>query len=132
MTPDYIVRAPRLQEYTAKMRARVFEFVSGYMDREGPALRSKYTKEDARRFMKEFSVDGALMQSFIDFGTAKGVTYNKEQYEKDSDYLNALIKGQVARSLFGNEGYFRALLVSDPQFQKAMTLFPEARRIARL
>lgn len=132
VTPDYIVRAPRLQEYTAKMRARVFEFVSGYMDREGPALRAKYTKEEARRFMKEFTVDGTLMQSFIDFGTAKGVTYNKEQYEKDSDYLNALIKGQVARSLFGNEGYFRALLVSDPQFQKAMTLFPEARRIARL
>jgi carboxyl-terminal processing protease len=132
VTPDYIVRAERLQEYTAKMRARIFEFTSGYMDKNGPELRREYRKDDVRDFITRFQVTDNLLASFIDFGTAKGIALNKEQYEKDREYVAALLKAQIARALFGNEGYFRAMLEVDTQYAKARTLFPEAKKIARL
>ena len=132
VTPDYIVKVDNLTEYTAKMRARLFEFTNAYMDKHGPAMRQKYTKEEAQRFVREFSVDADLLKAFTDFGETKGVALKKEQYEKDLEYVKALIKSQIARSLFGNEGFFRSLLTADAQFLKARTLFPEARKIAGL
>ena len=147
VTPDYIVKVDNLTEYTAKMRARLFEFISGYMDKNGPAMRKKYTKDEAERFVREFSVDTDLLAAFTEFGESKGITVKKDpndksggpddpkaimkaQFAKDLDYIKALIKAQIARSLFGNEGFFRALLTADAQFQKALMLFPEARKIA--
>ncbi len=132
VTPDYIVRAERLQEYTAKMRAYVFEFTTGYMDKHGPALRKEYGKGDVIAFSKQFTVDDEMLQAFISFGETKKVPFNKEQFEKDKEYMKSFVKAQIGRNLFGNEGYFRPLLEVDPQFQKARTLFPEAKKIAGL
>ncbi|MBI5647000.1 MAG: S41 family peptidase [Ignavibacteriae bacterium] len=132
ITPDYIVKVDNLTEYAAKMRARLFEFISGYMDKNGPAFRQKYGKDQAQRFTNEFSVDDELLASFVSFGESKNIPLVKEQYQKDLDYIKALIKAQIARNLFGNEGFFRALLQADPQFRKARTLFPEAKKIAGL
>jgi hypothetical protein len=49
---------------------------------------------------------------------------------KDHPYLKARIKGQIAKSIWGNEGLFSAIHPEDNQFQKALTLFPEAEKIA--
>jgi carboxyl-terminal processing protease len=132
VTPDYIIRADSLQEYSLKMRARVFEFISGFMDKQGPTLRQQYTREDVGKFMSAFQVDQNMLDMFVDFGRSKNVEFKKDQFEKDTDYMKALLKAQVARNLFGNEGYFRAMLEVDNQFQKARTLFPEAKKIAGL
>jgi carboxyl-terminal processing protease len=132
VTPDYIVKWGRLEEYTSKLRGRIFEFTTHYMDKNGPKLRSEYTKDDVVKFIASFVVSDDLMQSFIEFGETKGVKFNKEQYEKNKEYLKALLRSQVARNLFGLEGFFRSTLPVDPQFQKAMSLFPEAKRIAGL
>ena len=132
ITPDYIVKVDNLTEYAAKMRARLFEFISGYMDKNGPAFRQKYGKDQAQRFTNEFTVDEELLASFVSFGESKSIPLVKDQYQKDLDYIKALIKAQIARNLFGNEGFFRALLQADPQFRKARTLFPEAKKIAGL
>ncbi len=132
VTPDYIVKSGKLTEYAAKMRARVFEFTVSYMDKTGPRLREQFKKDEALRFSKEFTVDESLLKSFIAFGESKSVAFNKEQYDKDLDYIKAYLKAQIARNLFGYEGYFRAILEIDQQFAKAITHFPEAKKIAGL
>lgn len=43
-----------------------------------------------------------------------------------------LVKAQIARNVWGNEGWYRVVMTSDNQFQKAITLFPEAKQIAGL
>jgi carboxyl-terminal processing protease len=73
-----------------------------------------------------------MMTDFVEFGKARGVEFNEEEYKVDKEWLRASIEAQVARTLFGNEGQFRVLLQLDPQFQKALTLFPEAKKIAGL
>jgi len=60
------------------------------------------------------------------------VKMNEEQFQKDQTYIKTQIKARIARNIWGNEGYFPVLLTEDVQFQKALTLFPEAQRIAGL
>lgn len=132
ITPDYIVRYDNLKQYAARMRIHIFEFTTAYLDKEGAKLRSQYEKSGAGQFVREFQISDAMMKDFIAFGKAHGVEFNEEQYNTDKDWLRASVKAQVARTLFGNEGQFRVLLEVDPQFLKAMTLFPEAKRIAGL
>lgn len=132
VTPDYIVRAGRSTEYAVKMRSRVFEFTSGYLDKNLPEMRKKYPKDAVEKFIDEFKISPELLESFVEFGKKSKIDFQKEQYEKDKSYLEALLKMQIARTLFGNEGYFRALMEIDNQFQKALTLFPEASKMADL
>jgi carboxyl-terminal processing protease len=132
ITPDYIVRYDNLKQFAARMRIYIFEFITAYLDKEGNTLRSRYEKDGVRAFVRDFQVSDAMMKDFVDFGKAQGVTFDQEQYDADKDWLRASVKAQIARTLFGNEGQFRVLLEVDPQFQKALTLFPEARKIAGL
>ncbi|MCB2203927.1 S41 family peptidase [bacterium] len=132
ITPDYIVRYEDLSEYVARMRILVFEFGTHYMDKKGATLREKYENADAAAFVKSFQVSDAMMKELIAFGKAKGVEFKQEEYDKDKDYLRAVVKAQIARTLYGNEGQFRSMLEVDPQYGKATSLFPEARKIAGL
>ncbi len=132
ITPDYILKVDSLTRYTAMMRARIFEFISGYMDKEGPGLRRNYGKDGMLRFCKEFNVDKGLLDSFVSFGESKSIGFKKQDFDQDVDYIRALIKAWIGRNLFGNEAYFRTLLTADAQFTKARTLFPEAKKIAGL
>lgn len=132
ITPDYIVRYENLKQYAARMRIHIFEFTTAYLDKEGAKLRARYDKPGVSQFVRDFQVTDAMMQDFIAFGSSRGVALDETQYAADKDWLRASIKAQIARTLFGNEGQFRVLLEVDPQFQKAMTLFPEAKRIAGL
>ncbi|MAT39381.1 MAG: peptidase [Ectothiorhodospiraceae bacterium] len=132
ITPDYIVDAGQLEEYTAKLRANMYPFILSYMDKNGPELRERYGKDDADRFLKEFKVTESLIQSLVEHGESKGVEMNEEQFEKDKTYIRVMLKAQLARNLFGNEGFYRATLEADPQFLKAISLFPEAEKIAGL
>lgn len=132
ITPDYIVKMGRLTDYTGKMRSRVFEFISGYMDKYSPELRKQYSKEDVDLFISNFQISEDLMQSFIEHGKKNKIEFNQEQFDKDRKWIAMWLKSQIARNLFGNEGYFKAFLEVDNQFQKALTLFPEAMKIADL
>ncbi len=57
---------------------------------------------------------------------------NAEQAKKDLSYIRARIKAQIARSIWGNEGWYSVMRSEDNQLQKALTLFPEAEKIAGL
>jgi carboxyl-terminal processing protease len=132
ITPDYIVRYENLKTYAAKMRVHIFEFMTTYMDKNGASLRKKFEGATAAAFVRDFNIPESMMKDFIDYGSSKSVEFNQEEYDVDKDWLQAQLKAQVARNLYGNEGQFRVLLEVDPQFRKAMTLFPEAMKIAGL
>jgi carboxyl-terminal processing protease len=131
ITPDYIVKAERLSAYTVQLLGKgVFqEFTISQMDKQGKQLRQRY-ENTMNRFLDEFAVTDAMLQEFQDIATKKGVSLNQEQYLKDKPYIAARIKAQIARSIWGNEGWFSVLHTQDNQFQKALTLFPEAEKIA--
>lgn len=133
ITPDYIVKPADLTEGTKNLLRHdvFFPFVTGYLDREGTALRSKFGK-GLDEFKSGYHVSDEMMRDFRTFSEKKGITVDSSSFNKDYDYVAARLKAYVARSLWGEEGWFSVLLDVDAQFQKAVTLFPEAQKIARL
>lgn len=132
ITPDYIVKADRLGEYSIQLRSKnlFLQYADKYMERNGEQLRKKYGK-DAALFVNEFDVTPAMLDELLALAKSKEVEFKKDLYEKDLKYIKAFTKAYIGRSLFGNEGSARTMLTVDMQFQKAVTLFPEAEKISK-
>jgi carboxyl-terminal processing protease len=132
ITPDYIVRSDRLNQYSVQLRSKLvfLQYADKYLDTHGPELKSQYGK-DAGRFASQFEVTPQMLEELQAAAKSRGVEFNKEQYEKDLKYIKAFTKAFIARGLWGNEGSARVMLQEDSQFRKAIGLFPEAERLSR-
>jgi carboxyl-terminal processing protease len=106
------------------------EFANKYLDQHHAEVKSMYGKDYAR-FANEFEVTKEMLDNVLVIAKAKGVEFKQDLYEKDIRYIKAYAKAYIARSLWGNEGSARVMLAEDTQFKKAVTLFPEAEKIAR-
>jgi carboxyl-terminal processing protease len=133
ITPDYIIKSDTITRVSISLLGKAIdrEFALDYMNGNGQSIRQKYEK-DMQKFLSEFTITEDIMKSFEDLAKKKGVTLDAQQYEMDKVFLKARIKAQIARTFLGNEGYFFVMRSEDNQFQKALTLFPEAEKIAGL
>jgi hypothetical protein len=85
-----------------------------------------------RAFSERYEVSADVLAEFRSFVASKGVEINEKEYEQDRSYIVARLKATIAQTLFGFEGWIAVMLDVDAQFQKALTLFPEAEKIAGL
>ncbi len=131
ITPDYIVKSPPLTKYTSSLLRKnlFYQYILSYLDKNGKAIQNKY--KTWLSFKNEFRVDDAILNSFIDYAKNQGVEFNKEDFEKDKDYIKARLKAQIARNYWRNDGWYPVLLEIDPQFKKANSLFAEAEKFAK-
>jgi carboxyl-terminal processing protease len=133
ITPDYIVKADTVTSLVSSIIRRnlFYEFNFKYIDENGPALRKKYEK-DFSDFKDRFEVSDNVLSEFKSFVKSKGVEIKPDEFARDTSYVRLVIKALIARSMWGWDGYFQIISAVDNQFQKALTLFPEAQRIAGL
>jgi len=133
ITPDYIIKSDKLTDYTVGLLSKgVFqEFTIAFMDANGKELRQKYEK-DMKKYLSEFTTTDEMLNSLGEVAKKKGVVLDQAQYTKDLPYIKARIRAHVARTMWGNEGWFSVMRSEDNQFLKAITLFPEAEKIAGL
>jgi carboxyl-terminal processing protease len=133
ITPDYVVKDNTLTGTTADIRRRdlFVAYVSGYLAGPGLSIRSAYGG-DLVKFKRSYKIPDSVLNEFIAFAESKGVTVNKDDLKKDDVFVRAMLKATIARSLWNSDAWFQILLETDKQFQKALTLFPEAEKIAGL
>ncbi|MFH0992259.1 MAG: S41 family peptidase [bacterium] len=138
ITPDYVVKSQTLTSYsqTILRRALTDQFIITYLDKEGSKIHSAYGK-DFGRFKKDFVVDQSLMKDFFQYVDSKlaedkDLKVERKDLDKDQEYLRVRLKATIARSYWGFEGWYSIMLEVDSQFLKAVTLFPEAMKIAKL
>lgn len=133
ITPDYIIKAGRLTQTTVQILGKgVFQEIAlAYMDRSGAALRQQYEK-DMKKYRDGFTISEEMLESIRSLATKKGVKIDKDEFIKDKLYIQTRLKAQIARQVWGNEGWYSVMRSEDNQFQKALTLFPEAEKIAGL
>jgi carboxyl-terminal processing protease len=133
ITPDYVVKAPTFTAFTQSIlrRGLVDEFVSAFMDGKGLRIRTEYAK-DWNRFKNSFTISGELLDEFRSFITKHEIKIDEKEFEKDLPFIKARLKATFARNFWGNEGWYPMMLQVDTQFQKALSLFPEAEKIAKL
>lgn len=134
ITPDYIIKPGNVTGLFSTMVRRnlFFDFTKDYMEGRGLSLRSTYASSGMRTFAEEYEVPANVLSEFKDFVASKGVEINEKDYEQDRSYIVARLKATIAQTLFGFEGWIAVMLDVDAQFQKALTLFPEAEKIAGL
>ena len=113
------------------MKNIFYTFILSYLDKNSEAIRQKYG-EDLSNFKNDYKITDDMMKSFIEFAASKEVVFNDEDYKKDKDYIAARLKAQIARNYWKNEGWYSILLTSDDQLNKALTLFNEAKDLAKL
>lgn len=133
ITPDFIVKPGNITKYSVQLNRRnmFYEFIAGYLTRSGDQLKNKY-KADLISFNKNFVIDEALMNEFIAFAKEKKIEFVEEDFKKDKDYIEARLKAYIARNFWNNEGWYSVLLGIDNQVKRAISLFPEAEKFARL
>ena len=133
ISPDYIVKPPAATESMLNIQRRdmFYQFITSYLDARGQAMRSTYG-EDVQRFVKTFAVTEEMLQEFRTFIATKGVKLEEKDLQKDILFVKARLKAEIARTFWGNNGWYGVMLEVDPQFQKAMTLLPEAVKFAKL
>lgn len=133
ITPDYIIKSRSNTNYTAQLWGRgiILEFTNKFFERSGKEFRKTY-ESDNKKFINQFEITDAMLSEVVDLAKKKGIEFNEEQYNKDLRFIKTLIKTQIARTVWGNEGAYTVSNQDDEQFKKAVSLFPEAEKIAGL
>lgn len=133
ITPDYIVKGDTIGFLARKLRAKnlFWTTADGLMKQRGRELRAKY-ENDLPGFLRDFRIDKATIESLQRMAKEKDIEWKADEYQQDEDFVQTVIKAYVARMIFNNNGYTAVMLTLDKQVKKALTLFPEAARIAKL
>jgi carboxyl-terminal processing protease len=75
---------------------------------------------------KGFEVDEARLQDFKQFVIGRKVMMDEAAFEKDREFIRALIRYEIDVALFSVATARQRLIADDPQAQFALSLFPEA------
>lgn len=132
ITPDFIVKPGTLTKYSVALSRRnmFFEFAARYLNANQERLKTSYGS--LAEFDRAFTVTDAMLAEFASFAEGKGIAAVAEDMTKDKDFIQTRLKAYIARNFWGNEGWYLSLLGIDAQMKRAMSLFPEAEKIARL
>jgi carboxyl-terminal processing protease len=133
ITPDYVVKSERATGLvlTIFRKNLFYDYIKNYMEGPGFALRKTYDKH-YEEYKLKYVISEEFMNEFRKFIESKEIKIDEKEYLKDIDFLKARLKAEIAQMIFGFEGSIGILAGVDNQVQKALTLFPEAEKIAKL
>lgn len=133
ITPDYIVKPGNVTALFSNIARRnlFYDFTKEYMEGRGLPLRTTYA-EGVTMFKTEYQIPTSVVNDFRAFVASKGVEVIEKEFEQDREFLVTRLKASIGQTLYGYEGWIAIMLDVDAQFQRALTLFPEAEKIARL
>jgi carboxyl-terminal processing protease len=133
ITPDYVVKSEKVTGLVQTVRRQnlFYDFCKNYMEGPGFVLRAKYGK-NFEEYKLKYTISNELTADFRKFIESKQVKIDEKEYLKDLDFMKAYLKAQIAQMIFGLEGWIGVMVGVDNQIQKALTLFPEAEKIANL
>ena len=125
ITPDVFVKAPTLSRYATTLYARglFFEFAVDYLAKR-PLI------------ARDFAVTDAVRDEFFKFVEAKpGLPFEKGAKatyaeEKDPLVVDRALREEILTAKFGDEAGYKVSLENDVQLKKALTLFPDAEKLA--
>ena len=128
--PDYFV--PLDTSYNSEyFRKLVFnniirEFSINYHEKHEQELQEM----GFEKFMQDFSISRQMIQELIAAGEAVNIPFDQSDFQRSEQLIKTQLKALIARSEWGEEGYYPIMNQSDEIYQEALTLFAEAQKLA--
>src|SRR5688572_27689434 len=86
----------------------------------------------ARDLDTGFDVSDAMIAEFKQLVQKSPVPFDEAAWQKDLDFIKAMIRFEIDRDLFGVGAAYQNLAKSDPQMQFALGKFPDAQKLLEL
>jgi carboxyl-terminal processing protease len=85
-------------------------------------VKDKRTKWiSAEQFANSFVVDDAILKSFCAFSSKNfKVSYVDNEFKKSKQLISKLLKAEIARQIWTEEGFYRVINPEDNEFKEAI------------
>lgn len=132
ITPDYIIKQDTITRMTANIRSQnlFFEFIDKSLRKEVDLIRKNY--KDFKEYKKSYVISDELISQFRKFVESKDIKIDDKDWNTDKSYIAMYLKAQIARIVWGRSQFLEVIFDTDSQFKRALELFPEAIKIAKL
>ena len=84
-----------------------------------------------KEFASAFKVSEDMLSALIELGKSRSVVFDQIGYNIDRKFIETSIRAQIARDLWGNEGFYAVFMMSDEQVLKGLSLIDEASKLLR-
>jgi len=107
-------------------RNAVREFTLKFYEKNQVELEEMTYKD----FYNNFEVSDNMFKEVIEIGEEVGIPFVKKDFEISKELITLHIRAQIARSVWGEEGFFPIFNQTNEIFQQALKLFDEAEHLA--
>lgn len=134
IVPDYVVKSDTVGKlYQAIAKSGAFgDVTQNYILQYGNGVRKKYGK-NLKAFLDGYTVDENYMRMFKEYLAEKKVELKPEEWKAEERIITTTMKGLVASYLWQWQDFaFIYAMQQHKQLEKALTLFPESSKLAKL
>jgi carboxyl-terminal processing protease len=130
--PDFFV--PLDTSYSSSYYMKLFysnalrEYTLSYYEQNKKTL----DKMQFADYRKNFVVNEKMLNDLIKLAESADVPFDSDGFERSKDLIKTIIKAQIARSVWKNEGYFPIINETNEILQQALKLFDEAEKLTSL
>ncbi len=119
ITPDHIVRTPKLNDFQDRMAKRFafFTFVRDFI-------------VDKPTIEPSFEVSDAIVADFTEHAREREIEITDQEVSDNQDFIKRMIKYEVFYNRLGVSEAARVLLNGDVQILKALELIPDAKELS--
>ena len=86
-------------------------------------LKKQY--KDGFKFAQQFNINASMWNNFLRSAKENGVE-TLQAKKAEEDYIKMLLKANIGRRVFGDEGFYPVYHTQDNQLKKAIEFMPEA------
>jgi carboxyl-terminal processing protease len=96
------------------------KFAFKYCDQNRNALKVRYSQYGD--FQKQFELSDTEINNFKQFSLSEGIKMNEASWKKSSAQIRLNLKAQIARNIWGNDGFYSVLEAKDKTVAKALDI----------
>lgn len=103
-----------------------FQFTNEYQ------LSSQFKQGGLKEFESSFIVSDHLLNAFRKFCVQKETEIDAKEFEKEIEFIKLRIKAEIARKVWGDNGFYFVTVNADNQYLTALQNFGKAKNFAAL
>jgi carboxyl-terminal processing protease len=130
ITPDYFIpydTTNHTNYYNSLLGTNsILEYVLDHVKENYQELKAREFSE----FYNDWTLSDSGVETIIQIGEANNVQFNGREFEACKDLLKLQVKAMIARSIWGDEEFYRIYKNSDNIFLEALKLFDQAEKLA--